>query len=303
MSRRARAFTLLEVLAVVLILGLVFLVIGNTWAGIAKTTTGASPTETTRRGLLLVDRIARDLAGATLVEKPEELDPLQHPWLFYAESRLAQNGADRLKFDSRTARSSAEHAGDLAVVAYWTEPGDADDLRLLRWTSPALPEGLDRELPRSGDDGAQVVASGLTRFGVQLVDEDGALVSSWDSSTVERSSQLPLAAEITLSLRDETAPEGERTFAKRVVLPMRPFDLEKALAGEEDGEDDEDDEDEDEGCVTVGECQAANAAAFAAAIAQAADPASIQAALDASRDQCWADFAGGLGLDLPVSCE
>ena len=301
-TRRARAFTLLEMIAVVLMLGLVCLVMGGVFSQIAKTTTAANQTETTRRGLLLIDRVARDLEGATLVEKPAELDPQAHPWLFLADSRLGRGGADRLKFDSRSAASTAEHAGGLAVVAYWIEPGDADDLRLLRWTSPALPESLDRDFPNRTDDGVQIVASGLTRFGVQLSDEEGALVASWDSSTLERSSKLPLAAEITLALRDETAPEGEREFSKRVVLPIRPIDLEKALSGEEggDGEDDENDED---GCVTVGECQAANASAFAAAIAQTPDPTSIQSALDANRNQCWADFVGGLGLDLPVDCE
>jgi hypothetical protein len=147
-TRRARAFTLLEMIAVVLMLGLVFLVMGGVFARIASTTTDANQTETTRRGLLLVDRVARDLEGATLVEKPAELDPQAHPWLFLADSRLGRGGSDSLKFDSRSAPSTAEHAGGLAVVAYWIEPGDADDLRLLRWTSPALPESLVR-LPES----------------------------------------------------------------------------------------------------------------------------------------------------------
>jgi hypothetical protein len=301
--RRARAFTLLEMIAVVLILGLVFLTMGDVFSQIAKTTTGASQTETTRRGFLLIDRVARDLEGATLVEKPAELDPQAHPWLFLAESRLGRGGADRLKFDSRSAGGAAEHASDLAVVAYWIEPGDEGDLRLLRWTSPALPESLERDFPNHTDESVQIVASGLTRFGVQLSDEEGAVVSSWDSSTLERSSKLPLAAEITLALRDDSAPEGEREFTKRVVLPIRPIDLEKALSGKAGADDGSDEEDDEDGCVTVGECQAANAAAFAAAIAQTPDPASIQSALDANREQCWQDFVGGLGLDLPVNCE
>jgi type II secretory pathway component PulJ len=299
--RRARAFTLLEVIAVVLMLGLIFLVMGSVFAQIASTTTDATQTETTRRGLLLVDRVARDLAGATLVAKPEELDPLAHPWLFVAESRQGRDGADRLKFDTRGPRGDGEHATDLAVVAYWVTPGEGDDLRLLRWSSPALPESLDRDFPSERDDGVQVIASGLTRFGVRLSDADGALVSSWDSSSLERSGQLPVAAEIALALRDATAPDGERAFRRRLLLPLQPIDLEKALRRED--EDDAEEDEDDEGCTTVGQCQAQNAGLFASLIAQAPDPASVQAALDANRNQCWVDFAVNLPISVDVDCE
>jgi type II secretory pathway component PulJ len=298
-----RAFTLLEVMAVVLILGLVFVVMGNVYQRtVGPAATSPSQSETTRRGLLLLDRIARDLEGATLVAKPEKTDPLAHPWLFYAESRRGTDGADRLKFDSRSAPTDAEHGTDLAVVAYWVEPGDEEDLRLLRWSSPVLPDSLERDFPSPSDPGVQRVAAGIARFGVRFTDDEGAAVTSWDSSTLERSGQLPSTAEITLALRDLGAPEGERIFKKRVVLPIRPIDLEKALSGKGPGDDDDEDDAKD-GCMTVGECQAANAAAFAAAIAQTPDPGSIQAALDANRDQCWGDFVGGLGLDVPVRCE
>jgi hypothetical protein len=300
-SPRQAAFTLLEVVAVVLILGLVFLVMGSVYRNtVAPTARSPSQAESARRGLLLLDRIARDLEGATLVEKPDAVDPLAHPWLFLAESRRSGDGADRLKFDSRTAQSGAEHAGDLAVVAYWVEPGEADDLRLVRWTSPALPESLERELPRSSDPDAQIVANGIARFGVRFVDDEGAQVSTWDSSTLERSSQLPVSAEIRLALLDETAPEGEREFSKRVLLPLRPIDLEKALSGEEE-EGEEEDEEED-GCVTVGQCVAANAAAFNAFLSTQPDPAAVQATVDSLRDECWAAVQSSFGIDLG-SCE
>jgi hypothetical protein len=200
-----------------------------------------------------------------------------------------------MKFDSRSARPAGEHAGDLGVVAYWVERGDGDDLRLMRWTSPALPESLDRDFPRSGDAGAQVVASGLTRFAVRFTDDEGQQVSSWDSSTLERSSQLPASAEITLGLADPTAPEGEREFVRRVVLPIRPIDLAAALSGEDgdggDEDDDEDDENQDD-CVTVAQCRADNAPAFATWIAQQPDPAAAQAMLDANASACAEDIDG-----------
>lgn len=299
--RRRAAFTLLEVIAVVLILGMVFLVMGAVYRDIVgPTMTSPNQTEAVRRGLLLIDRVAEDLEGAVLIEKPKETDPLAHPWLFYADSRLGHNGADRLKFDSRNARPAGEHASDLAVVAYWLEPAESEGLRLVRWTSSALPESLDREFPRSTDDGARVIANGIARFGVRFTAEDGAVVTAWDSSTLERSSQLPIAAEIQFAMLDPTAKEGERVFAKRVVFPLRPLDLEKLLSGDEAGgdEDQDDDGDGDDGCVTVGECQTANASAFAAAIASSPDPAGVQSALDAVRDQCWEDVAAGFDLQV-----
>jgi type II secretory pathway pseudopilin PulG len=300
---RTRAFTLLEVIAVVLMLGLVFLVMGGVFSQIASTTTDANQTETTRRGLLLIDRVARDLEGTLLIEKPEETDPLEHPWLFLAESRLATGGADRLKFDSRSAQSRGEHAGGLAVVAYWAEPGDDDDLRLVRWSSPALPESLDRAFPPSSDEAAQVVANGLTRFAVRFTDDEGAAVSTWDSSTLERSGQLPVAAEVAIALRDETAPEGERTFTRRVVLPIRPIDLEKALSGDEDGDGDGDDEDEDEdGCVTVSECAAENSAQIESWLATTPDPDSIRAQINAAGERCAAEVLPSLGFPADL-CE
>jgi hypothetical protein len=302
--RRARAFSLLEVVAVVLILGLIFLVMGGVFRQIARDTSSAQTTESTRRGLLLVDRLARDLESATLVKKPEAVDPLAHPWLFFADGRGAAAGADRLKFDVRGARGDAEHATDLSVVAYWVERDETGDLSLYRWSAPTLPESLDRGFPARDDPGVQRVASGLTRFGVRFDDADGAVATSWDSTPLERSSQLPSAAEIAVALRDDTAPEGERAFSRRVAIAMPTLDLEKALA-KDDGKGDQDDEDDkdDDACTTVGVCQARNAAMFASLIAQAPDPASVQAALDANRNQCWTDFAVNLPISIDVDCE
>jgi hypothetical protein len=116
--RLRAAFTLLEVMAVVLILGFVFLVMGNVYrATVGPAATSPSQTEVTRRGLLLIDRVARDLEGATLVGKPKDVDPLAHPWLFYADSRRGMDGSDRLKFDSRSVTTNAEHGTTSASFA------------------------------------------------------------------------------------------------------------------------------------------------------------------------------------------
>lgn len=298
-----RAFTLLEMLAVVLITSLVLigamtmyrdLLIGSTLA--------AERTAVARRASLLLDRVARDLEGTVLLEKPDEVDPLAHPWLFLAESRRSREGADRLKFDTRSALPSGPHASDLSVVAYWIEPGERGDLALVRWTSPALPESLDRNFPRPTDEGVQVLASGLAAFGVRFTDEEGAVRNQWDSSTLAQSSKLPASAEIRVALIDPARPEEEpQLYTRQVQLPLRPLDLAKALSGEEDEEDEEDEEGED--CVTVGECLARTQAEWDSFLASRGDAAVLQATADSLSGECWVDAGPSLGGFSPGGCE
>jgi type II secretory pathway component PulJ len=299
---------LIEMLAVVIVMALVLIGATTMYRDLlANSTTAADRTTQTRRTTLLLDRIARDLEGAVLIQKPGEVDPLAHPWLFLAEARPGDTGATRLKFDTRSGRAAGAHASDLAVVAYWVEAGEAEDLVLLRWSSPTLPESLDRAFPRGDDEGAQVVAEGIEHFGVTFTDETGAETKAWDSSTLAQSSQLPLAAEIELALIDPARPEDAepRVWTRRVLLPLRPLDLAKALSGEADdeAEDEEDDaEDGDDVCTTVAQCIALNPGPYAAFLAVQPDPAAFQAAVDSVREQCWADVGPSLGIDLG-NCE
>lgn len=304
-ARRRSGFTLIEMLAVVVVMALVLIGATTMYRDLlANSTTAADRTTLTRRAVLLLDRIARDLGGAVLIQRPEGLDPLAHPWLFLAESRAGSEGATRLKFDTRAGQPDGPHASDLAVVAYWVEAGEADDLVLLRWSSASLPESLDRSFPRSDADGVQVVADGIASFGVKFTDEEGGEASAWDSSTLAKSSQLPLAAEVRLALVDATRPDEEpRVYARRVLLPLRPLDLAKALSGDDQADDDDEEDDgSDESCVSVGACIEKNPGPYAAFLATQPDPAAFQAAVDSIRDQCWADAGAALGIDLG-SCE
>jgi hypothetical protein len=102
----------------------------------------------------------------------------------------------------------------------------------MRWSSPRLPEGLDRTLPDDEDDGAQLLADGLAEFGVRFLDEAGDSVSAWDSSQIEESSALPVAADIEVVLLDPDWDPDDPTrepqrFHRRVLLPARPLDFEE----------------------------------------------------------------------------
>jgi type II secretory pathway component PulJ len=169
-------FTLIEMMAVVVLVLLVTGVALNGYVDLAgHTRRAADLTRDLRRGTAVLDRVARDLQAARLVVKPEAMDPLEHPWLFFAESRGGNEGADRLKFVTlgQSPQADSVPASDLAQVAWFTRTAEDGTLDLLRWSYPRLPEGLDRRLPRPDDPGVFLVADELESFGVRFLDDAG----------------------------------------------------------------------------------------------------------------------------------
>ncbi len=330
-TRAGSAFTLLEMVAVVLLTAMVFTAAVDFYLDLSRSSARAAElTRSARRATAALDRVARDLEGATLLVKPEEMDPLEHPWLFLAESERSDSGADRLKFVTRRTplQTRGGDAADLGFVVWMTQPDETGTLTLLRWTSGDFPSSLDRSFPPAED--AAVVARGLAAFGVRLLDEEGAWQKAWDSSQVERSSQLPLAAEIELSFPAPESANGAPAaeplalaadasppFVKRISIPVRPLDLEALTdegtdedetdgAKDEDGDGKPDDEsesaendDEDGDCITVSACLARNPQAAAAAAA-----AGLSAVLQSIGGQCFSDVKANLPPGLSLSgCE
>ncbi len=241
-TRRHGGFTLLEMLAVVALTTLVLTVTINFFIDLSRaTTTATEEVRGERRAAAILDRVARDLEGAYLVKKPKEMDPLEHPWLFLAESGSTAPGADRLKFMTRTAlqRTSGEHESDVSVVSYETRPGAEGGIEILRASASRLPDALDRTISVDGESTGAVLASGVATFAVRFLDEAGAWQNAWDSSLLADSSELPVGAEIEISMlppegaaadalaAGEPAPLGP--FTRRVLIPVRPIDLEALL--------------------------------------------------------------------------
>jgi type II secretory pathway component PulJ len=258
-TRRA-GFSLLEVLAVVLLTSIVIGVALNHYVNLSRASQRATEhTRGIRRATAVLDRIARDFESTVLVAKEPETDPLDHPWVFLGESRRSDAGADHLKFITRghQPRRTAAHESDLEVVAYSLRRGEEDGFELLRWSSPQLPESLDREIPSDESQGAVLLAEDVASFGVQFIDELGEQTSSWDSSQLTESSELPLAVEIQVALLDpEGDPDAEpQPYSRRVVLPVRPLDMQELLdpnslvSGGEGSEADEESEEDEEGGV------------------------------------------------------
>jgi len=297
--RGALAFTLIEMLVVVLFTGLVLTFAANFYLDISVASRAAlERTVDVRRATTVLDRVTRDLEAAVLVKKPEAVDPLDHPWVFLAEASGRGSGADRIKFQARNHRPRAAlgHESDLVTIAYWLAPAeDGETIELLRWISPQLPESLDRGFPRRDDPGVEVLASHVAAFGVRLQDQAGAWSDTWDSSTLVRSSELPVAAEVSVALlsgdleSDELEPEPPAPYHRAVLFALRPLDLEETLAGEASEEEEED----ETACVTVSECIARNQASVAQFLAR--NPGFAET-LESMGDQCWEDHAASLPL-------
>jgi type II secretory pathway component PulJ len=286
MTGRRGGFTLLEVLAVALLTAVVLGAALAFYVNLSRASARAQETtRDVRRAAAVLDRVARDLERVVLVQKPEEVDPLEHPWIFLGESRRGGAGSDRLKFVTRgrSPRRSASPESDLEVVAYAVREGPESEaqagaqggsLELLRWSSTRLPDRLDREVPDDESEGALLLADGLAGFGVTFIDELGEPTVEWDSSSLVQSGQLPQAVEIEVALADRDDPEAEpATFRRRVILPLRPLDLEElrdpgsAVNGGSDQEGDEQAEDDEASaacasgpCAGLTVCQAVNCA-------------------------------------------
>jgi prepilin-type N-terminal cleavage/methylation domain-containing protein len=253
--RKRTGFTLIEVMAVCALIGFVFFVALNFYTDLAHASARASDnTRGVRRASAILDRVARDIEGAMLLVKPPDMDPFAFPWIFLAETRLGGDESERLKFVTRNHNPTRTEAAEtnLATVAYTVESRPDDSIALYRWTSPHLPESLDKSFPREGDDGSFLLAEGLQYFGFSFLDEDGELSGEWDSSTLLQSSSLPLAVEIQLSLMADHASDEEKppVYRRRVLIPIRPLDL-AALADPNNpifgtGEDEDSEEGDDE---------------------------------------------------------
>jgi general secretion pathway protein J len=302
----ARGFTLLEMMFVVLVTAIVLTLMINLYLDLTNQTQQAlASTRDVRRAATVLDRVGRDLEAATLVKKPDALDPLEHPWLFLAEGR-GSDGADRLRFQARNHRPrlGAGHESDLVELAYWLSPAEeGEGFELMRWASAAPPlPPLARGFPRRDDPGVEVLSSHVAFFAVRLQDADGVWQSAWDSWSPAQSSLLPIAAEVQIALLPEepsadplAAQEEPALFTRPIVFALDPLDLEKALTGEEsEGEEDEDEE--DLACVTVAECVSRNQAVVDDFFAQNPDARGI---FDSIADQCWSDHAAS--SPVPVS--
>jgi prepilin-type N-terminal cleavage/methylation domain-containing protein len=338
-ASRQDGFTLIEMIAVVVLTTIVLTVAINFFIDLSRASNQSTDRmRAERRATALLDRLAHELEGAYLVKKPKTKDPLEHPWLFLAEASGSGPGADRLKFMTRTAiaRTSTEHESDVTVVSYGARPGADGGIEVLRRSESHVPQALDRNFALDEGSDALVLASGLASFGVRFLDEQGSWQDRWDSSQLTDSSELPIGAEISVTmLAPESAtrspssaaaaaepPAALGPYIRRVLIPIRPVDLEamlkpdEAAAAEAAGKDgkkkgDKDSKDgsasdqanasdakkQEEQCMTVAQCLALNPGVVQ-------QFPQIQGIITAVGGQCFRDVAGSIppGVSL-VGCQ
>ncbi len=260
-------FTLIEVLAGVFLTAMVMGALLSFQLNLGNATHSArGRIRAQRHAVAILDRVGRDIQGAYLLVKAEEVDPMDHPWLFLAEKHSAQligaeafddgndeddgdagsaaeaEGANAVKFITRNHRPSSDGgpSSDLANVAYFlNKQEDRPGYQLMRWLDPTLPETLDRSFPLPEDDRSLIVAEDIAHFGMTFLDEEGGETESWDSSQIEMTGALPLAVRMKIQMLDpDTGEEIEGNsdeegnpfqFSRMVILHMRPVDF-KILA-------------------------------------------------------------------------
>lgn len=243
---RVAGFSLLEVLAVTLITALLFGVALDGYLDISHASQRATEhTRQLRRTTAVIDRIARDLESTFLLTRSdEETGPLDPAWNFLAVSEQSELGADRVDFVTRSRRSAPGAHSDLLRVRYFLRPSEeVEGFDLLRAATPldagtdgaAAPDVAMADLDESG----QLLAEGVSGFGLRFVDSAGEVVPEWDASEHSAEDALPIAIDIELALLDpladaQTLVEQEdasypRSRIRRVVLPLRAFELQELL--------------------------------------------------------------------------
>ena len=243
LGRSIPGFTLIEVLAVIFLTALVLGVSLDYYYDLSNASQRAmGRTREVRRATAILDRIVKDLQGATLVMKPDGEDRLSHRWIFLAENRgYSTGGSDRIKFVTRDYEPKRQsrnlHESDLAFVTYSMEEDERGTLALRRGISPGLADPADlHNFPTANE--TQLLTDELASLTFTFLDEQGSWQEEWDSNELVQADQLPVAIKIELELteslfaadeKDDSAPEeleeDEAPPSRTVVLHARPIDL------------------------------------------------------------------------------
>ncbi len=256
-------FTLLETLAAILVTSLIVTFALGAYVQVADTAEGATALlRDELHATTILARLSEDLQSAVLVVKPDDLDPLRHPWYFVAESREAFSGSDAIRFISRRSRSYQPdaHSSDFAQIAYQVTTDDDGLQTLHRWLLPGLPEAYDPTFPLADDERSYVLGEGLSGFSMRFRDGEGEWVETWDSTQLVQSSTLPVAIEIGFDMGEPTGDAGfdEGRYVRRLVLPMQPLDVDamivsavELIAGLDSSDTDSDDDEDGEGGSSI----------------------------------------------------
>lgn len=227
-SHREAGFTLLEILVAAVILAMVMTMAYGLFRWIQDASARITEGRPRDRALrVILDRIERELSGAILLRRREGVDPLAHPWIFYAEDRVLEDqDADRVRFVTQTPLHAAgeRHGRGVRIVSYGLELAE-DGLPMLLRSEEELGDQLEKGIELSE---AQVVAEDVAAFSLRYVGESGVR-DAWDSTGVETDNLLPLNVEVMVQLWQHDA-QGQwvpgTPVTRMMELPTRPEFLE-----------------------------------------------------------------------------
>jgi general secretion pathway protein J len=248
---RQDGFTLIEIMIALVITSLVLTMVYSSFSAVMDTrerVMKASDLDTTAR--LVLTRLTRELESAFLVKRPEELPPESRYTIFEgSQENVDQRPADRISFTTfaHVKRGVDADESDQALISYEVEalpaePGYAEPLALIRreWRRIAPPGETQFYEPRPIP-----LAEDIQGFRVRFLDEEGEWVEDWNSTDIRMLDLLPVAVEITLTLRDERG--FERDYVTVASPKIAPFDREDVPAGEGETLLEEEKEEEEEG--------------------------------------------------------
>ena len=285
---RRMGFSMIEVMGAVLLTSIVISIAVSFQINLGSATQNARERlRSQRQAVALLDRMSRDIAGTYFIApRITNGAPESTPWIFltiqdFLDEGLASDSSNAIKFVTRNyvPQDIDGHSSDLAVVAYYVEPQeDRPGYQLMRYRSTHMPLVYDPSFPQADAPNTDVIGEDIASFKIRVINQTGGVDSKWSSIRKRGSVALPLGVKLEISMlttdeiiateldedfeipieRDEEDEEedGDRkTFAKTVMLPLRPLDwsfleeidnVEKTPIDDEEDPDEEDDEDDED---------------------------------------------------------
>ena len=224
-ERRARGFTLVELLVAIVILSLISVLIYNAFASMKRSREGIERVDDRyREGRLAMARMTRELESAFISFHA----PINTSLLVERTAFIGTTGtpADRIDFNSFSNRrlDRNSHVSDQCELSYFgssnpDQPGVTDLARRVSTT-------LDLDPKKGGR--VEVLATDIDLFDLQYLDPmSGSWVDTWDTtqSITGQPARLPLQVRIVLVLNGGARQGSERgqgsiRLITKVELPI-----------------------------------------------------------------------------------
>ncbi|QSQ16716.1 type II secretion system protein GspJ [Myxococcus landrumensis] len=216
MTRRARGFTLMEVMVAVAITALMGTVVAMAFqTGLTAKETVETDADRYRQLRVAMNRMSREIGSAYVSDRfdlKRFRDQQDRPTNFVGES-------DRLLFTTFAHQRlyTDVKESDQAVVEYFVEPSDDRQakgrLDLKRRTNPNVDDRMDR------GGTTDVLLEGVKKLEFEYWNSDKKeWDDEWDTRRTEQKSILPTRVRMTVTAVDETGKEARYVTQARIML-------------------------------------------------------------------------------------